>query len=801
MPRFRRASRGRAYPPIRNLLALALLVVLAGPLYAQQAPPAGRELYLEVFVNGRPMNLITRFTDLGGGVLSADAGELRNSGILPDGTATRGEVRLDSIPGLGWRLIEPEQTIRFIVPDALLAPHVLSAAADAEPLPAAEEEDAAPAVDHGYGLVLNYGLAFDSWQGQAGGWDHDVSGSFDARLFMPLGTLTHGFVTAEDEHGALRHRRLDSYWRSAFPGRAVQVQLGDIATRGPGWSRPVRLGGLMVERNFGLRPDLVTLPLPGFEGSAALPSTVEVFAESIRTYAADVPAGPFRIDDLPLSGGSGMARVVVRDVTGRETQLDLPFLVSGELLRRGMADFALAAGRPRLGIGSDSDRYAGGTFGVATLRYGLTDGLTLLAHAEGGEDLAMAGLGVTFRIAHLGTASLSLAHSRAERGQGRLLDLSTQLSLGRAQLSGRITRTGGLFTDIAALTADPDLVEPGLVEFPRHAAQLALSLPLADRGSAASLFLSDLRHADARDEASIGISYNRQVLGDASLTLTALAQRGPQEDRVIGAQLHMPLGGRRDAGIMVERRREGWRQYATASGRSKHRVPGWSWRLQADRGERLALQGSAAREGRLGRAEVAARVSRGNRGLGLRLDGSVVAAGGGVFLSRRIDDAFAVVDAGAPGVEVSAENRPVGRTGRSGKILVPDLRAYEANSVSIDPAGLPLDAAVGVTKQTVRPAHHAGARVDFAVEASAREALVALVGADGAPLQVGGKVVVNGTVDGALLVGFDGEVFALNLRDRNQILVSYPDGRGCAAQFDYADQPGTLTEIRGVPCL
>src|SRR5690606_20650394 len=121
---------------------------------------------------------------------------------------------------------------------------------------------------------------------------------------------------------------------------------------------------------------------------------------------------------------------------------------------------------------------------------------------------------------------------------------------------------------------------------------------------------------------------------------------------------------------------------------------------------------------------------------------SVVVAGGGVFLSRRIDDAFAVVDAGAPGVEVSAENRPVGRTGRSGKILVPDLRAYEANSVSIDPAALPLDAAVGVTKQTVRPAHRAGARVDFGVEASAREALIALVGGDGRPLEVGGRVVL-----------------------------------------------------------
>lgn len=63
------------------------------------------------------------------------------------------------------------------------------------------------------------------------------------------------------------------------------------------------MGGAMVERNFGLQPDLVTIPLAGFEGSAALPSTVEVFSDSIRAYSADVPAGPFSIRDLPLTGG------------------------------------------------------------------------------------------------------------------------------------------------------------------------------------------------------------------------------------------------------------------------------------------------------------------------------------------------------------------------------------------------------------------------------------------------------------------------------------------------------------------
>lgn len=126
--------------------------------------------------------------------------------------------------------------------------------------------------------------------------------------------------------------------------------------------------------------------------------------------------------------------------------------------------------------------------------------------------------------------------------------------------------------------------------------------------------------------------------------------------------------------------------------------------MQADRAESSNLQGRATHEGTRARLEVAGRMSDGSRGLGLRLDGAVVAAGGGVFLSRRINDSFAVVDAGAPGVEVRAENRPVGQTGRGGKLLVPDLRAYEPNRLSIDPTNLPVDAVVSSTHQTIRPA-------------------------------------------------------------------------------------------------
>lgn len=777
------------------LLALSLI----SPARAEEAAcadPAARALFLEVFVNGAPMQLIAEFREGVDGTLCAEAEELRGSGILPDPVARTGLVPLDALPGLDWTLDEAAQTIRFEAAAAARAPRALSARA---PVPLAQE-DGPPAVDTGVGLVLNYLLDLETYGGD-GAAGESQSGSFDARLFTPFGAVSHGFALTGGTGEALRYRRLETYWRSAFPGRAAQLQFGDITSRGPGWSRAVRLGGVMIERNFALRPDLVTLPLPSYSGSAEVPSTVEVYSGSIRTYAADVPAGPFSISDLPLPTGSGLATVVLRDVTGHEVQVALPFLVADELLRRGTLDYALALGRPRLGIGTEDDRYGEAQYGVASLRYGLSDAVTLQFHGEAGEGLQLAGLGATFRLGTRGTAAVTVADSRTATDHGRLAEVSGRVHLGRVQLSGRAQRSWGQFDDIASVSAEaPAAGPPGSAPL-RHLGQVALSVPLTVAGGASmSLFAADLGRTDGSAERSLGLSYSRPLFAEGSLNLSAYSVQGDGADAVVGLGLSLPFGRRGTAGATVESRGGAARSSLSASGRSGLREEGWDWRGQLGRSDDGGLADARlAHTGRLGRAEVALRRYGESSGAGLRLEGALVAAGGGLFLSRRIDDAFAVVDAGAPGVAVEAENRAVGRTGPGGRLLVPDLRSYERNTLAIDTASLPLDAVTGETRRIVRPAYRNGVTVDFGVETEAHGALVGLVDAAGAALPVGGAALVNGTGE-PILVGYDGLVYALGLGAANEIAVSYPDGHSCRAQFPYVDTPGTIPEIRGVLC-
>jgi outer membrane usher protein len=223
-------------------------------------------------------------------------------------------------------------------------------------------------------------------------------------------------------------------------------------------------GRALVERNCNVRPDVVRIPLPTFEGSAALPSKVQVFPSTNSAYSAEVPAEPFSARDLTLTSGSGLAQAVVTEVAGRETVVDLPFFASDLLLRLELTDLALSVGRPRLGIGSRTDLYRRDILGVGTLRYGVANALALSGPSEGGAVVRLdqaAGRGSRSRSSH------------SDRGSGGFVDLPSYLSLGAVDLSGRLMRISGRFTDVAATTARPPARRVDGVDLPTRARRSA----------------------------------------------------------------------------------------------------------------------------------------------------------------------------------------------------------------------------------------------------------------------------------------------------------------------------------------
>jgi outer membrane usher protein len=158
------------------------------------------------------------------------------------------------------------------------------------------------------------------------------------------------------------------------------------------------------------------------------------------------------------------------------------------------------------------------------------------------------------------------------------------------------------------------------------------------------------------------------------------------------------------------------------------------------------------------------------------------------------------VDTGAvDNVHVYQENRDVGTTGKTGRLLVPDMRSFDVNHLGIEPADIPADASLSNDKRVVRPQDRSGVVVRFPIQFS-HAALLKLVDEAGLSLPLGSTATLTG--NGAVApVGYDGDAYIEGLGPHNELTVDLPNGHRCAAVFDYKPAHGEIPSIGPLRCL
>jgi outer membrane usher protein len=100
--------------------------------------------------------------------------------------------------------------------------------------------------------------------------------------------------------------------------------------------------------------------MPVINGSAAVPSTVDVFVNNIKAFSQPVEPGPYQIVNLPALAAGGNAQVVVTDASGRQVQSSMPFFAAPTLLAKSLTDFSVEAGFARRNYALLSDDYDNG---------------------------------------------------------------------------------------------------------------------------------------------------------------------------------------------------------------------------------------------------------------------------------------------------------------------------------------------------------------------------------------------------------------------------------------------------------
>jgi len=604
------------------------------------------------------------------------------------------------------------------------------------------------------------------------------SGQFELGYFNRFGV---GITTALAERLENNSQviRLDTTWTADQPENMQTMRLGDSISIPGTWGSSLRFAGIQFGTNFGTQPGFVISPSQSIAGQAVMPSTVDVFINNALASHQSIPPGPFSISNLPVISGAGEVRLVVRDLQGREQLISRSFYGSQTLLRNGLENFSYEFGVVRENYGINSDDY-GNWLGSATYRRGLSDRFTGEVHAESMASQTTIGAGGDTLFPQFGTINTYFAGSQNGTDYGALALLGFDRMAQPWSIGARTQWTTISYTQL------------GLVATQSAPAQLSsanLSYALHSGGAIGIAYVGQ-RNRNQDDTQIATLSYSMAVGKISTLNISALKNLTGDISTSIFAMLSISLGQSTSL-LISSQSMPGGNELTSTLQRSLPLGDGYGYSLQARTDS--TREASYSLQNNVGTYTVDAAQYQGVTSTRLNALGGIAVLGSDAFFSRSINQSFAVVRIpDYPNVTVLADNQPAGKTNTNGNALIPRLRAYDNNIISIDQRDLPLDAEINTLKLNAVPAFRSGAEVKFPIKHS-HGATLTIHLENGKPLPVGASVQKQGN-DAIYSVGYNGEVYIVDL-DPITTLVATWGGKHCKFDVNFTTSTSPLPDL------
>lgn len=637
-----------------------------------------------------------------------------------------------------------------------------------------------------FATFLNYDLNYNASQIRGSGRFQDAGALLELGVTGSLGVLTSSHVgnnlLADTAEAPARWRRLETTFTRDFPDHNLTLRLGDSVSRSGLTGRGVYFGGIQIGRNYMMSPGLITQPVPVISGTSTAPSTVELYVNDVLRQTSKVPTGPFTIDNFALLGGAGQARVVVRDLLGRETVLVQPFLSGGNMLDEGLTDWSVEAGLMRRRLGEVSADY-GEAFVSGLWRGGLSKTLTLETAAAWSRSVTNMGAAATVALFDrwLGEAGLGLSRSNLN-GMGRQWTLGLNYPGMDHQLGLRLENSNAHYL---ALGSDP--------AFSFGAARQQWSFnhnfSLGERHSL-GWAVARIAYAGQAPITTSSLNYGVRIGRNSNLAFSLSRASGASSGTSFGVSLSFPLG---ETFVNTNVTRSGGElsAYASASDTTQGDQP-ISWRvLSGYRNGGALAEGGLYYRGTRSQFTGDVSAASGQQAVRLGMQGGLVGMGGQVFATHTVRDSFALVEVpGYADIRVGRYGNADGVTNADGMALVSNLSAYNTNPVRLDASDLPVTAEIDAIEMNAVPAWRSAVRLKFPVR-SGRAALLRIILDDGEPAPAGAEIELQGDAQ-VFYVARRGEAYLTGLQPTNRLRLKHGDS-GC--DIDVALPEGKADEI------
>jgi len=488
----------------------------------------------------------------------------------------------------------------------------------------------------------------------------------------------------------------------------MRIVVGDFFGSSGELGSTLNMGGISFSKSYNINPYFIKYPEIGFSGLASLPSEVEVYRDGVLIRKERVAPGGFDLKDIPTYVGAGSAEVVLKDPFGREQRIQLPYYFTDTLLKRGLHEYSYNLGFLREDFGVVSNRYDDFAF-LGFHRYGISDSLTTGMGAEASRRVLNLGLSSTFSVPwQLGVIDGSVAWSDS-KGRGDGIGGSISYLYQGQNLSFNLLLRG--FTrDYSNIT-----IETGQ-DRTKYEASVGAAY-FSSRLGSLSLGFDVTKKYDGLDSKSLLASYSRKITDRSNVMATF---KRDIENRT--SEFNISINYYFNYGITASS------GYQRTDGNSTERIQVTkNLPLGEGFGGRAAFEANQVESRNFNNYDLQLLYNAKYGQYGAEFIStdraetySFSAAGGLTFVkdslnfSRPIQDSFALAKVGdLKGVRVYLNNQEIGRTGNSGKVLIPNLGSYYENQISINDKDIPMEYTLSEVMKYVSPPFRSGSYIEF----------------------------------------------------------------------------------------
>lgn len=643
-----------------------------------------------------------------------------------------------------------------------------------------------------FGGFLNYDLLYSN---------HDSAQSYNALselgIFKDYWILRNSVLYSHNSSTENQFVRLKSSLDIDFPKNMTRLTIGDTTTFYNPLINSLRFGGLSWGTTYTERPNFIYWNMPSLQGSARLPSTVELYINGINIYSQQVSPGDYVLQTGAAIQQSGNAQIVVEDVLGNRSVRSFPILVTNRLLKEGLNEYNVSLGKLRYQYNLKSSDYRD-FFSNVFFRRGLTNSTSVGVNLLYSKDIKNLGLMWTQSIKNWFVYDLTVLGSYDKRDKYRAsYGVALSEDFGRYSLGLNFKYNERNFKFLGDGLDQP-------TNYPKFENFAYFSINDVPWFSNISMNYAEQKYYQSKK-----FSQNKQQV------FTIGFNRRIGKNLGIGVSYFNSFGDRTNSGYILslaynfDSNKTIYFSHSLHEDTNLQFVKSDSSQFGLDysvginrRANDVVYNFDGLWKVAVGDIDFQHRQSTENHETQVNFRGAMVWLNGNVSFTKSVDNAFALVNVGNyPNIDILRSLTYVDKTNKKGYVFIHDIIPYVKYDIAFNQDQLPVEDKIQVASKQITALNQRGYIINFPVF-HAKQVVVKLVNAQHQTFAHGTEIYIENDGGEVYPITSDGTVTLYGLiPGKYPIQIKSVESTSCMAELDVTEmQAPTSTEPLELVC-